>query len=258
MSLPDLPDPPAALPDPILTADSLLRQCGQVTPPVDLQRILALWPNLQVTLEQIDAPGYLIDLNAAGGEILLRRQDTLARRRFTLAHEIGHWTIRFGCVMESSSWYSSIATSSGAGNRSPDVERWCDAFAANLLVPSRWVQSLDRVQLAELPERLWSMPNEYRVSRTAAWRQVADVTSLNIIVIGRGRTRAEYQSLTSSPRFKILFRRWAEQCRPTRDVQLDTQGSYVTAMQTVTADPDLSICVARPRESATLRAKSGA
>ena len=87
-------DSAGALPTPEAIAMHLLDKSGQDRPPVDLDLVCELWPDLSIVIEKLDGDGYLIDLGARGGEILVREGANKTRSRYTIAHEIGHWALR--------------------------------------------------------------------------------------------------------------------------------------------------------------------
>ena len=81
------------LPDPEHTCEQVLEAVGHSAPPTDLNAVCSLWPDLEVDEEDLDKEGYLIPLGIHGAEILVRRSDPTTRKKFTLAHELGHWTL---------------------------------------------------------------------------------------------------------------------------------------------------------------------
>src|SRR5206468_6084969 len=95
---------------------------------VDLDRVVALWPELRVCESNLDREGYLIDLGRLGAEILVKSDDVPTRRRFTIAHELGHWILR-----------RSEAPGFADAASHATLERWCDQFAAGLLMPKEWL-----------------------------------------------------------------------------------------------------------------------
>ena len=65
--------------------------------------------------------------------IILNRDDPPVRRRFSIAHELGH------IVIAGSSGVGNLAPAAHRGQRDTQLERACDYFAACLLMPRRWV-----------------------------------------------------------------------------------------------------------------------
>src|SRR3712207_2880332 len=108
------------LPDPEKVAGELLARAGQIAPPVDLNRVVALWPGLEISADDLERPGYLLDLGARGGEIVVRDQDPPTRQRYTIAHELGHWVIREAGAPSREKGYTMGSDAL--------IERWCDQF----------------------------------------------------------------------------------------------------------------------------------
>ena len=201
-------------PVPSRLARSILDATRQKTPPVDLKRVLGLWPELNVNMEELDGPGYLLDLGPTGGEILLRAQDRLPRRRYTLAHEIGHWVRGTTCAARMPIGDGENPQSGGTSlNSRARLERWCDEFAACLLLPDAWVRDeLLGVASEGLPELLLKMPTEYLVSQRAAWIRAAEVAPLAILHWRPGTNTeilGEFSSPDMVPRHRAALVRWA-------------------------------------------------
>ena len=163
------------LPDPEQLATDVLERSGQQCPPVDLISVAALWPGLHVSVEDIDKAGYLIDLGIHGGEIIAREKDPLARQRFTIAHELGHWVLQRKVGL---SELPDGAESSGA------VEDWCEQFASNLLLPREWLlKDLRRDGAASLARALLRAPDTYHVSAKALCRRVTKIAPLGLFYL---------------------------------------------------------------------------
>jgi Zn-dependent peptidase ImmA (M78 family) len=158
--------------DPEKTALELLMRTGQSGPPVDLDRVVALWPGLKISMENLEREGYLVDLGAQGAEILIRAADPLPRRRYTIAHELGHWVLQYA---EPVSYDHSAAVPHAV------IERWCDHFAAALLMPRAWViQGLRRAKLSGLLRTVLSAPPVYQVSHQAFRLRISELTPVSL------------------------------------------------------------------------------
>lgn len=159
------------LPDAETTATDLLKRVAVTEPPVLLPRVLSLWPDLRVDEEDLDGAGYLLHLGAHGAEIIVRRSDPSYRRRYTIAHELGHWLINSEqCEPESSE----------------AEERWCEDFAAALLMPREQVLNYLRVPIPRLLDRIESGPRAFRVSRMAFRVRIATVSPISVAEIDSG------------------------------------------------------------------------
>jgi Zn-dependent peptidase ImmA (M78 family) len=123
------------LPDPIIAAEEILAKAKITNPPVDLTKIVSIWSNLYVVEQELDGSGYLLPIGDLGAEILINIDDREERKRFTVAHELGHWVLGL-----------SLKTEVGHFTQPKDLprvetERWCDTFAANILMPEFMVQA---------------------------------------------------------------------------------------------------------------------
>lgn len=134
----------SSLPDlehlrPEAAAAKLLKECSSVGPPVKIEGItrhfdlpVVEWqfPDaLSALIVQTDAPGYVIGVN---------KDHPRARRRFSIAHELGHAVLRHknGHYLE--------FTDQSAFGEPPDYsytdEREANAFAAALLMHAKWLR----------------------------------------------------------------------------------------------------------------------
>ena len=122
--------------------------------------LLGLWVE---EVDDLPVSGALIPLEH---RILLNRRESLEspeRRRFTLAHEIGHWVCQ--CDEGRASAPAIMCRSSDiAVQEGRELEREANAFAATLLMPEKAVRTMPNDTLSELTRR-------FRVSEEAmAWR----------------------------------------------------------------------------------------
>jgi hypothetical protein len=123
------------LPDPIAAAEKLLAKAGINIPPVDLNQITSIWSNLFVVEEELDGTGYLLPIGELGAEILINRDDREERKRFTIAHELGHWVLGLSLKQK----IGHFAQPQNVHH--VEIERWCDTFATNILMPKFMIQA---------------------------------------------------------------------------------------------------------------------
>lgn len=134
-------------------------------------------PPAEYWLKNVALAGFVF-ANANGGYILVKRDDPIPRRRFTAAHELGHFLLHF----------AADADDDGAGFIQDDTdvaetddeklaaqERQANRFAAELLMPETRCRQI----AAESPEKLGASLRylEHRFARTflvsraaARWR----------------------------------------------------------------------------------------
>lgn len=206
--------------DPELTAAEVLARAEVIEPPVDPIALSGLWPGLRVTLADIDGAGYLVSLKGIIGELLLRREDPLPRRRYTCAHEIGHWLL--------AKWPEAVPEST----KHASVERWCDRFAAALLMPATWIvnelmrNSLDIDAIATLPSR-------FGVSRQAALLRVSELAPVELGIANVSHDDVTFAWTTARGRlgrFSWVDSGWlAAELQSRREVRLSVDGMELQA-----------------------------
>jgi hypothetical protein len=119
-------------PNPVVTAHWMRRRYGGSTPldPVELARRAGL----KVECGPLPAhrPGYLVRCGPYTHAILLNMRDSICRRNWTCAHELGHYAMHR---------YMRRVHAFSPSDRDP-FEREANRFAAELLMPAREVQHL--------------------------------------------------------------------------------------------------------------------
>src|SRR5579862_1545802 len=151
------------LPNPEDVAWELRHRSGQRDSLTDLNRIIELWPELKLTFDAIDGDGYLLDLGKLGGEIIVNATKRTTRRRYTVAHELGHW-------------YLNTIGISVDPDKHDIVEIWCNAFAACLLIPNESIIELtdwNNVSIQKLIDKAHSLEVSFR----ALVRRVLETSS---------------------------------------------------------------------------------
>jgi predicted nucleic acid-binding Zn-ribbon protein len=141
---PEIPEPPTKSVDPIeearAAAGILLAEQGISEPPVDVEAI-AKALGLEVTYVFLgDVDGELRE-----GKIRINADHHVHRQRFSIAHELGHFTLH-GAAIE----------------RNQEMERQANSFAAALLIP----QPLLRQAVAETTD-FEVLRRRFAVSRDA-------------------------------------------------------------------------------------------
>ncbi len=118
-------------------ADQLARELlaaarVEATPPIDVARA-ARCLGADVQQSEIAEDGHLVVLDPLHALIRLRDGQPAVRQRFTLAHELGHWSLRS----------PRFASTSAAATRQQftSEEVMCDAVAGALLMPRAWLMS---------------------------------------------------------------------------------------------------------------------
>jgi Zn-dependent peptidase ImmA (M78 family) len=115
---------------------SLLRQHGIDAPPVSFAKILS---SLWLTLIEKEFPSDMQNtsgfLDIEKSTIYINANDSFQRRMFTLAHEIGHFTLHQD-ILEKEPWkYELVYRSVPLEWIVDPIEQQANCFAAHLLVP---------------------------------------------------------------------------------------------------------------------------
>lgn len=116
-------------------------------------------------------------------DIVVRRDVSIRRQRFTLAHEIGHWIVRKELFAEvvrgSESAFRAVAFRQEKMN---EEERLVNLVAAELLLPQECVRPLRSMRHpGGRLKAIRSLCLMHQVSRVMAIRRVADVFQSNVL-----------------------------------------------------------------------------
>lgn len=142
---------------------------------MDVYAVTRVWENLSILEQSIDGPGYLLPLGKLGAEIIVRQEDPIERRRFTIAHEVGHWVLGITCEQKTGEFRQPT------GLRSDLIEKWCDAFAASFLIPrNRLIDYFTGVDDSVLIRHLLNAPKRFRVSEEAMFLRTHEVLGTRI------------------------------------------------------------------------------
>lgn len=115
-----------------LASEALARAGIEPFPAIDIEKLAyRLGISSIASDEHLVEDGRLVSEGRQRG-IVVRKDASKARRRFTIAHELGHLVL-----IES----GSEAVAQRLGPPVDDVERMCDDFAAAILMPFEWVSS---------------------------------------------------------------------------------------------------------------------
>lgn len=169
----------------------VLRATGQVAPPLNMDSVVRQWPGLEVSVEDLDGEGYLVELGGRAGQILVNKAAPRVRQRFTLAHELGHWVLSLSPEL-----HQRLSRAEG--------EKWCDAFAREMLIPVNWLEdSLGDTDLSATA-RLARLPSQFQVSGQAMWIQCSQHELLSIVTAGERLGEYPAPSLSVAQRGSLV------------------------------------------------------
>ena len=184
--------------DPEPVCDQVLKAVGHSAPPTDLRAICSLWPDLEVNEEDLDREGYLVPLGVHGAEILIRREDAFVRKKFTLAHELGHWAqahLHAGQLVFGKA-SGPIASFRTHHKRQTLEEVWCNKFAACLLMPKSDIcDYLQASAESNVADRISKGHTVFQVSEEAFLNRVTDITSISVFEIVSGDSGARVRRM---------------------------------------------------------------
>jgi len=166
----------ASLPNPEQIAQRVLARAGRYKPPIKPDRLVAAWDNLRVVEEELDGSGYLLPLGKLGAEIVVNKSESPERQRFTIAHELGHWVL--GLI-----WEKKFGTFQQPGGVPPaQIEKWCDSFATNLLMPRElmepWLAGCDKPSFIHMLARA---RDDFEVSEQALFLRVWELSRIQVV-----------------------------------------------------------------------------
>ena len=173
------------LPSPVVFAEKLLERVKVSRPPVSLATVLAIWKELSVVEEDLDGAGYLLPLGKLGAEIIVNKNDRDERKKFTVAHELGHWVLGLALQKKQGEFRQP------QGVHGPCLEKWCDAFAANLLMPSTlvvaWLPPKDDPFMVD---GILRASKEFGVSREAFFIRIWNLLKIQVAILKPGTPTA--------------------------------------------------------------------
>lgn len=200
-------------------ANDLLQDAGVNAIPVNLELLASLQGVESVDTIDMDDSGRLIPLPNGGYRIQVKASDTLGRRNFSCAHEIGHTLIP---VLNGP---HSIKSDSITGDYddAEEEEYFCDVAARTLLLPEKYVRdecehvehSLDG--LIELSERFQSSIESIalRINQLQLWECVAVIWERMIKpsqVLPQGQAAFPGMESISTPmeEWRVKFHVWRD------------------------------------------------
>jgi Zn-dependent peptidase ImmA (M78 family) len=155
------------------TAEKLVERLGLNTAPIDVEKI-AEDLGLRVVAEDLgsEISGLLLVSKDGMASIAVERSEPPVRKRFTIAHEIGHFLLRHHLqrneLVHADEHWQVIYRSPRASEGLDPMEVQANQFAATLLMPTKVVRERAEILPKPLPEKdVKALANEFKVSEQA-------------------------------------------------------------------------------------------
>ncbi len=140
----------------------------------------------------------IMDVNKADGAILLARDRSIQRRRYSLAHELGHWLIPTHRPDVPGSLECQLDDLHRANekeqNRRRRVEAEANRFASALLMPPRRI----RIEMGPAPDLqdVVALAKKFSVSKEAMARAYVDASreAVAVLILHHGLVKRAYRN----------------------------------------------------------------
>lgn len=172
-------------PEPDKICRQILEAVGHSRPPVDLDTVCSLWPDLSIIEDDLDKDGYLVPLGIHGADLIIRRGDPSTRKRFTVAHELGHWVLAHldgGMLSLGAASKGTIAFRTEHKRQTPE-EMWCNRFAASLLMPLNDLETYLQDKRQALATHIVKGHLVFDVSEEAFLLRVTKATRISVLEV---------------------------------------------------------------------------
>lgn len=163
-------------------AELLLQKELGISNPGEIDLDAIAWHvGVQVRYRDLDGCEARIIGRGDKGIISVQASQHPRRRRFSVAHELGHWHWHRG-----RSFICRADDIGSARENKPQAEREADAYAADLLMP--WYLFLPKARAAKSPsfELVRGLADEFQTSLTATALRLVDVNIFPIILVCHG------------------------------------------------------------------------
>lgn len=167
----------------------------QLAPPVDIKKLVQQYATLKYAEIPFEgADGISVDLKVSGKRpcVIVNSAIPPLRKRFTLAHELGHIVIP---------WHTGTIIDSIDPDRqrsSPkywEIESEANGFAAELLMPTEWVEKLLLIE-TDLAKAHSEISNTCETSAHAAALRLSKALPPNIVFASKRNGKVEFSGRT--------------------------------------------------------------
>lgn len=158
-------------------ADDLLKALGIEQPPVDVEAIAKALGFMVVPFEFPDNQSGVVFIEGETKAIGVNASHAPTRRRFTVAHELGHYLLGHEDYHAGTEFLRRQGAPKWA-DPAYRQEREADRFAAELLMPSKFL----RADLSR-PQNLKDLARRYQVSEQAMVIQITDLGLTDALIL---------------------------------------------------------------------------
>lgn len=146
--------------------ESLLRQSGELAPPVHIERIVRRC-GLEIRSGDLKDVSGLIVRSAGTAIIGVNSTQSRVRQRFTIAHEFGHYLLHEGLTHHVDKDYR-VNFRSDESSRATNVDEIeANFFAASILMPREFLDRDNAIDAIDSDVRVAELAKLYDVSRHA-------------------------------------------------------------------------------------------
>lgn len=179
-------------------ADCIVAHFPQITIPIDLSPIATALGIVQIIAQDTKGfEGVLITQNAkTTGSIAYNKASSPERRRFTIAHELGHFLLPFHAADAQCAKTDMGVMKSKDANRKREAE--ANRFAASLLMPQKHFAGDIRSLRAPETSHIVKLASDYVVSKEAAARRYTDLCDHVCAVVFSYQGRIRYATKTGT------------------------------------------------------------
>lgn len=159
----------------------LLERHGITKPPVDAGRIARL-EGIRVVEERLESEiSGMLYRDGGRSIILVNQDDAPARKRFSVAHELGHYILHDPATVFVDRRVRFRDATSSQGTNPEEIE--ANSFAAELLMPESWIlREAARLRQRRLPptdeELIGELAKVFQVSKQALEYRLANLGEL--------------------------------------------------------------------------------
>lgn len=157
-----------------LMVNQLLDQHQQLGPPVRIEDIAASF-GIEIRAGDLGDVSGLLARSGNGAIIGVNSKQSRERRRFTIAHELGHFLLHEGMVSHVDHNYRLNYRNDQSSRAVNAEEIEANFFAASMLIPTRFLNGMNAVEALDDDARVEQLAKRFDVSRHAMSLRLVNV-----------------------------------------------------------------------------------